>query len=127
MNADYYREIRERLTGLSVPIVVANDGGEIPLPSEKKQKMHGSLAKLMPMPEFADFFGWMRQRAEDLSFGKKASTATADELRVTTAFREFARDVADGVVNFVAEIDGVNAQRKANFENRKPSTQENNV
>lgn len=117
MNSTYYREVEERLTGVSVPIVVS--GEDFPLPPARTQQLHKSLAKLMGMPEFADFCEWMRQRATDVSATFKASSATADQLRVVQAFREFAQETARGVVNFVADLDAADAARKEWLENGK--------
>lgn len=125
MNFEYYREAKERLTGLMQPVEIESNGDKYPLLPARQQKLYKSLKKLIDSPEFADFFEWQRDLADELSFRVRAESGTNEQLRVAAAFRQFSKDTAEGAVKYVRDVEENDEKRKQWLENKEKEGENN--
>ena len=109
IDENYYQTLKGNLLGQPLPRIVTET--DFPLPSEEQIRMHRSLCVLVVMPEFRDFFQFMREEQCRCATTVSAKSATAEELRWLKTIEEFVDKTADAVIGYIAEFDQKDAER----------------
>lgn len=106
---NYYQNLKAGLLGQPLPRIVTDT--DFPLPSEEQIQMYRSLQKLVVMPEFQDFFKFMRQEKQRCETTVSARSATPEELRWLKTIEEFVDKTADAVIGYISEFDQKDSER----------------
>ncbi len=112
--SNFYDEIKSLLLGRTLPLVIADAG--IPLPSNAVLAQHRAISSLLVDDRLPIMFAYLREQAAKQDAHFHPSKATEHELRWAKANRQVLDDMAEALVNFVAEIDGTMQQRKEYLE-----------